>query len=138
MITCPTSGHVGAAPARARAIRADPPIRRHVSSTATPRRVDERVYRRRRTVVGALLAVIVAAGAVAVPEVLAGPGGVPASATGDQPTTHRGSVVARSGDTLWAIARSSHGPIDFDRYLAALVELNGGPSIRAGQTVLLP
>ncbi len=105
---------------------------------AAPRRVDERVYRRRRMVVGVLLAGVVAAGAVAIPEVLAGPGGVPASATGDQPTLSRVTVVARQGDTLWEIAGRHHGSIDFDRYLDALVDLNGGPAIQAGQTVILP
>jgi len=139
MITFPATGPARvAAPLHGRPMRAARPVRRHHAPTAAPRRVDDRVYRRRRIVVGVLLAGVVAAAAVAIPEVLAGPGGVPASATGDQPTLTRITVVARPGDTLWEIAQRNHGPIDFDRYLDALVDVNGGPAIQAGQTVVLP
>jgi hypothetical protein len=47
-------------------------------------------------------------------------------------------VVARAGDTLWAIAQRLHGEIRFDRYLEALIHLNDGPSIQAGQSITLP
>lgn len=100
------------------------------------RRVSEATYRRRRTIVGTALAVFVAVGAVTAYDVLAGSGSVPASAVSSQPA--RTTVVAVPGDTLWAIADRHRGDIAQARYVDKLVELNGGPSIVAGQTVVLP
>src|SRR5215210_91677 len=59
-------------------------------------------YRRRRVVVGTALAVFVAVGAVAAHDVLAGSGGVPASAAVSLPAQARTRVVAQRGDTLWS------------------------------------
>lgn len=95
-------------------------------------------YRRRRQVVGIVLAVLVAVGAVLAHDVLAGSGGVPASAAASQPARTRTSVTARPGDTLWAIAERHHGAVPLTRYVDALVDLNGGASIQAGQAVVLP
>jgi nucleoid-associated protein YgaU len=99
---------------------------------------DERTYRRRRAVVGVVAAAIVTLGGVAVHDVLAGPGGVPASAAGATPAPTDVHIVARSGDTMWGIAERFHGDIPIDRYVEALVERNGGPWLQEGQTVHLP
>ena len=101
-----------------------------------PRRVSEATYRRRRTIVGTALAVFVAVGAVTAHDVLAGSGGVPASAAESQPA--RSVVVARPGDTLWAIADRFRGEVSITHYVDKLVSLNGGASIQAGQAVTLP
>jgi LysM repeat protein len=103
-----------------------------------PARPSAATYRRRRVVVGTTLAVLVAVGAVTTHDVLAGSGGVPASAAVSLPAQARARVVAQPGDTLWSIASAHHGPISITRYVDALVDLNGGPTIQAGQEVLLP
>jgi Tfp pilus assembly protein FimV len=110
-----------------------------VSATAVSRRrPTARDYRRRRTGASLLLAGLLAlVGAVATGS-LAGPGGVPAAATGAQPAFQRASIVARPGDTLWSIALAHRGDVSHGRYVEALVSLNGGASIQAGQVVLLP
>ena len=95
-------------------------------------------YRRRRVVVGTVLAVFVAVGAVAAHDVLAGSGGVPASAAVSLPAQARVHVVAQAGDTLWSIASAHHGEASITRYVDALVDLNGGATIQAGQEVVLP
>ena len=100
--------------------------------------VSEVTYRRRRAVVGTVLAVLVAVSAVLAHDVLAGSGGGPASAAASQPALVRQSVTAQPGDTLWSIARSRHGSVSITRYVDKLVDLNGGAAIQAGQAVLLP
>jgi hypothetical protein len=95
-------------------------------------------YRRRRAVVGTVLAVFVACGLVLTHDVLAGSGGVPASAAASQPAHVRGTVTAQPGDTLWSLAATRHGDVPITRYVDKLVDLNGGASIRAGQAVILP
>ena len=95
-------------------------------------------YGRRRMVAAGLLVGLLAACGVVAHDVLAGSGGVPASAAGATPAPVRAVVVARPGDTLWAIAERFHGEIGFDRYLEALINLNDGPSIQAGQAITLP
>lgn len=100
-------------------------------------RPSQATFRRRRTVVGIVLAVLVAVGAVAAHDVLAGSGGDPASAAASQPALVR-TVVAQPGDTLWSIADAQHGDVAIMRYIDALVDLNGGASIEAGQTIVLP
>ena len=107
-------------------------------SVAPARRPSEAVYRRRRLVVGTVLALIVVTAGLAVNEALAGIGGVTASATDTAPANGPASVTALPGDTLWAIAVEHHGSVDLHRYLDRLVLLNGGPGIQAGQQVLLP
>ena len=101
-------------------------------------RVDERTYRRRRAVVGLVVGIVVTCSGVALQDVLAGPGGVPASAARAQPAPMEVHVVASTGDTLWAIAERYHGDVAFDRYLEALIDRNGGASVQAGQIVVLP
>jgi LysM repeat protein len=75
---------------------------------------------------------------VAAHDVLAGSGGVPAAAAGAMPAPVRVVVVARPGDSLWSIAERFHGTVAFDPYLEALINLNDGPSIQAGQAITLP
>ena len=112
--------------------------RRTSVATAPVGRVSEATYRRRRSVVGGVLAMIVATGIVVTHDVLAGPGGVPASAAEGQPALVRTTVTARPGDSLWSIARAHHGEVSISRYVDKMVTLNGGPSIQAGQAVILP
>ena len=95
-------------------------------------------YRRRRAVVGTMLAALVAVGLVTAHDVLAGSGGVPASAAVSLPAQARAHVVAEAGDTLWSIASAHHGDASITRYVDALVDLNGGATIQAGQEVVLP
>lgn len=100
--------------------------------------VSPAVYRRRRLVVGTVLALAVVTGGLAINEVLAGDGGVTASASAAEPVPVRSSITARPGDTLWAIAQRHRGDIDLYRYVDRLIALNGGPSIQAGQSIVLP
>jgi Tfp pilus assembly protein FimV len=100
--------------------------------------VSPRTYARRRALVGGVSAVIAALTLVAGYDLLAGSSGAPASAAVSQAGATSGSVVARPGDTLWSIAEAQRGDIAVRRYVDALIDLNGGPSIQAGQRVLLP
>ena len=116
----------------------------HRVSGATDRRirsahpVSGATYSRRRTVVGIVLAVLVAASVVLAHDVLAGSGGVPASAAASQPARTRVTVTARPGDTLWSIAQQHRRDVPISRYVDTLVDLNGGAAIQAGQAVVLP
>ena len=123
------------APVTTRRTTPAPRVRRHAVVTA---RRDDRVYRRRRAVVAAVLVVLGAAGGNVVHDLLAGPGGVPASASGAQPASPRVTVVARPGDSLWSIAQTHHGDVAFGTYLEALIDRNGGTGVQAGQAVVLP
>jgi hypothetical protein len=131
-------------PLPVRAVRGTVPMcRAHVEPVVAPRpaarrtrRRSEATYRRRRAVVGTLLAVLVAVGLVAAHDVLAGSGGVPASAAESLPA--HVVVVAKPGDTLWSIAGEHRGEISISRYVDTLVDLNGGASIEAGQQIVLP
>lgn len=111
--------------------------RRVAPVRAVRERPSEATFRRRRAIVGTTLAVLVAVGAVATHDVLAGSGGDPASAAVSQPA-HVSSVVARPGDTLWSIADRFRGDVSISRYVDTMVDLNGGASIVVGQTILLP
>jgi LysM repeat protein len=126
-------------------------IRRHslpaAARTAPLRPVPARTvvapnYLARRVVAAVLAVVVLAAGAVAVGVVvgaLADLGGRPAAASevpAGSPTT--AVHVAAPGDTLWAIADRYRGEVGRDRYIDALVSLNGGTSIQVGQAVRLP
>lgn len=102
------------------------------------RSVSEATYRRRRTIVGITLAALTAFGTVLTHDVLAGSGGVPASAAASQPAQRRGEVTAQPGDTLWSIAEAHRGTVAIGRFVDKLVALNGGASIQAGQRIILP
>ena len=92
-------------------------------------------YLRRR--IGALtfvVALVLSVGSVA-QQGLADRGGDPASAsTIGRSTTY----VAQPGDTLWAIAERLYPGADTAAVVDALVSLNGGASIQAGQQLFLP
>lgn len=118
--------------------RCHPRSQRRPAAPRRDTRVSAATYRRRRAVVGIVLAVLVAASAVLAHDVLAGSGGVPASAAASQPARTRTTVTARPGDTLWSLAEQHHGDVSLTRYVDALVSLNGGASIQAGQAVVLP
>jgi hypothetical protein len=59
---------------------------------------------------------------------------IPAPGSASAPSLH----VAAPGDTLWSIAEQYRGAVSRDRYVDALIDLNGGTSIQAGQPVRLP
>lgn len=66
---------------------------------------------------------------------LADRGGDPASV----PAVGRSvTYVAQPGDTLWNIAQTLYPGSDITLVVDALVTLNGGASIQAGQRLLLP
>ncbi len=48
------------------------------------------------------------------------------------------AYVAQPGDTLWSIADQHRGEVGRDRFVDALIDLNGGTSIQAGELVRLP
>ena len=114
------------------------PLRPRRARHPQPARASEATYRRRRAVVGTVLAIVVATGIVVTHDVLAGPGGVPASAAAGLPAPARTTITAQPGDSLWSIARAHRGDVPITRYVDKLVSLNGGPSIQAGQAVVLP
>jgi hypothetical protein len=94
-------------------------------------------YRRRRAVVGVVVAAVVGCGVIA-GNALAGPGGDPASAAGAGTAQAVSTVRARTGDSLWSIAEVFHGDVSVARYVETLISLNGGTRIEAGQIVRLP
>jgi hypothetical protein len=96
-----------------------------------------RVYRRRRMVLGAISGLLLI-GAVVMGTAIAGPGGVPASASGAGEYLEPITIVIGPGDTLWSIAHEYRGEVPHGRYVDYLVRLNGGPSIQVGQQLRLP
>ena len=96
-----------------------------------------RVFRRRRLVLG-LISGCLLIGAVVTGTAIAGPGGVPASASGAGEYVEPMTIVVRPGDTLWSIAHQFRGEIPHSRYVEYLVRLNGGPSIQVGQQFRIP
>ena len=100
--------------------------------------ISEATYRRRRAVVGTVTAILLAVGIVTTHDVLAGSGGVPASAAASQPALVRSTITAQPGDTMWSIAEQRRGDVGIRTYVGKLVDLNGGPSLQAGQQVIIP
>ena len=109
-----------------------------VSAPVARTRITPVTYRRRRTVVALLSAGLLSAIGLAGHEVLTGPGGVPASAAGAGTARPARQVRAEPGDSLWSIGERFHGEAALARYVDALVDLNGGTAISAGQVVRLP
>ncbi len=103
-------------------------------------------YTVRRTLVAAVaLAVLVAAAVAAVQTAgaLVDLGGRPAAASEVTTTAAAGELVrsihvAVAGDSLWSIADLYRGPVGRDRYVDALISLNGGTDVLVGQAIRLP
>lgn len=78
--------------------------------------------------------------AVALDAVLGSLGGDPAFAGEAPPAAGAAAAVhvARSGDSLWSIADEHRRDVGRDRYVRALIELNGSTTIIVGQAVALP
>jgi Tfp pilus assembly protein FimV len=103
-------------------------------------------YAVRRLIAAVVALAVLAVGAIAAVEAvgaLVDLGGRPAaaseipapgSALAAAPSVH----VASPGDTLWSIAERYRGAVSRDRYVDALIDLNGGTSIQAGQPIRLP
>ncbi|MBV1892713.1 MAG: LysM peptidoglycan-binding domain-containing protein [Ilumatobacteraceae bacterium] len=94
-------------------------------------------------VVASVLLVLAAAASVTAAEALIGFGGRPAAAseTASDPdfdTVRAVSHVAQPGDSLWSIADHYRGDVDRTTFVNALIDLNGGTFIQAGQAVRLP
>jgi LysM repeat protein len=89
---------------------------------------------------GALAVVVTALVLVGIIILLAGSGGRPASAFQAEPALSSAATVhvAEAGDSLWSIAEANHGDVSIDRYVDALIDLNGGTVIAVGQAVRLP
>jgi LysM domain len=111
-----------------------------LSTTSPARHVrpSRATFRRRRAAVAVVTVVLVGVGVQVGSGVLSGPGGVPASATGAATAPAARHVRAEPGDSLWSIAERFHGDIALTDYVEALIQLNGGTAIAAGQRVRLP
>jgi len=111
--------------------RPDRPVR-------TARSRPNYVARRWGAVVAAVAAVLVLASAV--DAALVSLVGDPAFADDAAPAAETAATVhvARPGDSLWSIAHEYRGDVGHDRYVRALVALNGSPTIIVGQAVALP
>ncbi len=46
--------------------------------------------------------------------------------------------VAQPGDTMWSIAQRYRGDVGQDRFVDALIDLNGATAIQIGQAIRLP
>ena len=108
------------------------------ADTCSQRRPTAATYRRRRVVAALALGAVTSALTLGAHGVLTGPGGVPASAAGAGTERPGGVVRAEPGDSLWALAERHHGDVSLTRYVDALIDLNGGTAIEAGQLVRLP
>jgi Tfp pilus assembly protein FimV len=109
----------------------------------TPRPRARPNYVVRRAVATTIVVVLLAAAAVAVSAMVGAVvdvGGRPAAASDIDTSTTAGqrSHVAQPGDTLWSVANRYRGDISRDRFVDALIDLNGGTRIQVGQAVRLP
>ncbi|HYN33430.1 MAG TPA: LysM domain-containing protein [Ilumatobacteraceae bacterium] len=101
-------------------------------------------YMVRRGAVALLALAVLAAGVIGVGEAvgaLADLGGRPAAASEVAPALGTSTPrvhVAAPGDTMWSIAGQYRGNVGRDRYVDALIDLNGDTSIQVGQAIGLP
>jgi nucleoid-associated protein YgaU len=65
-------------------------------------------------------------------------GSRPAAASGAVTSSVDRVHVAQPGDTLWSIAERYRGDVGHDRFVDALIGVNGGTAIQVGQAVRLP
>ncbi len=105
------------------------------SSSPVGRRLAPRVYRRRRAaaLMLAVLSVVGLGGLLADPL-----GAAPVDASGPVAASTPRTVIAQPGDTIWALAHRHRGEIDHGRFVEMLIAANGGPSLQAGQRVVIP
>jgi hypothetical protein len=118
--------------------------RQHTSALHAEREVVSPNYALRRLVATVVVLVALARGAIAVVETVgalvdlggrpAAASEIPASEAPAAPSLH----VAAPGDTLWSIAEQYRGDVSRDRFVDALIDLNGGTGIQVGQPVRLP
>ena len=95
-----------------------------------------------RRAAAAVLAVMMLAAAVVAVTAVADLGGRPAVAS-DVAATSSGAPIVRvhvaePGDTLWSIADRYRGELGRNRFVDALIDLNGGTVVQVGQAVRLP
>lgn len=96
----------------------------------------------RRIGVAASAVVALVVAAFLLDGLLASFGGRPASAAEAVPAAAEAvsvsTYVAADGDTLWSIASDHRGSVGHERYVEALIRLNGATTILVGQMVVLP
>jgi nucleoid-associated protein YgaU len=121
-------------------------LRQHTPPLSTERMALVPNYAVRRLMAAVVALAVLALGAIAVVETvgaLVDLGGRPAAASeipapGSAPVVAPGLHVAAAGDTLWSIAEQYRGEVSRDRFVDALIDLNGGTGIQVGQPVRLP
>ncbi len=116
------------------------PTRYTVPASILPSR--STFVRRRVGAVVFVVALVLSVGSVA-QRGLADRGGEPASVSAVGRSTdglagYTPTYVVRSGDTLWGIAERLYPGTDIAQIVDALVSLNGGAAIEAGQSLNLP
>ncbi len=90
-------------------------------------------FRRRRAVAAVFVATLVLSIGSLAQQGLADRGGA-----ASVPTVGRTNYVVQPGDTLWGIATRLYPGADLPLVVDAMVTLNGGASIQAGQQLQLP
>lgn len=98
-------------------------------------------YALRRAVAAALVVIVLALVAIAASSsvgALLDVGGRPAAASDVAAAPIVRIHVAQPGDTLWSIAEQYRGDVGQGRFVDALIAVNGGTSIQAGQAIRLP
>ncbi len=107
--------------------------------------IDDVDYAARRAiaaVVAVLVVAVLAIGVSALVGALVDVGGRPAAASDIAAAAPASPIVrvhvAQPGDTIWSISDRYRGAVGQDRFVDALVDLNGGAAIQIGQAVRLP
>lgn len=102
-------------------------------------------YTIRRTAAALLVIVVIAITVIAASAMIGAigdVGGRPAAASNVTSGADGAPIVrihvAEPGDTLWSIADRYRGEVDQDRFVDALIDVNGGTLIQVGQAVRLP
>lgn len=98
-------------------------------------------YAARRVLAVIVSLAVLAAGAIMLGEAVSAVsdlGGRPAAASEVAVASAASTHVAVAGDTLWAIAERYRGDVGRDRYVDALIALNGSSVILVGQAIRLP
>lgn len=117
------------------------PIRRVDRATPGPTSSDVN-YAARRAMAAIVVMVVVALVALALVALVGALGGTPAAAADIAPAAVVAPVVrihvAQPGDTLWSIADRYRGEVGQDRFVDALIDVNGATAIQIGQAVRLP